>query len=140
MTGAAVQVKAPLCGPDGQLRPGELTTVAETASYLDSRGGRPVPYGRPFFLRGVAPLRLLSIPSFMEAFPTQQYTLRFHDQAPASGDERPFTLDPMPSPSNHPALTADGRMAGTVDSTLPTSTSSSVHPAPPELAHPRTAP
>lgn len=106
----AGRVKA-ICGVSAwNLRTGELSTVAQTASYIDHSIAPPAPYGRPFLLRGgvsTGPAQFLSIPSFIEAYSTEQFILRFHDQ-PSTGDERPLPINPSPDPSQDPALSSDG--------------------------------
>jgi hypothetical protein len=56
--------------------------IASTRAYVDAAGGRSANWGRQFLMRrwGTSP-EVISVPLFMESFPTKSYQVRLFDEA-----------------------------------------------------------
>lgn len=83
---------------------GTSPVLFSTPGYKDP--DRPWGWGRQFLRLGNAePARFVSWPSFMEAFPTKTFVLRYH--APGLPD-REFSPSPKPEWQSRPAASPDG--------------------------------
>jgi hypothetical protein len=89
---------------------GEVTHVASTPAYIDNRSGRSYCTGRQFVRVGrVEPVQVISVPLFMEAFPTKSFEVRWFDWA--GNQTRTVDLKTTVSPHGLPAVMPDGQLA-----------------------------
>jgi hypothetical protein len=88
---------------------GKSVTIATTPAYVDQRGTNFC-QGRQFIMAGrTDPVRVISTPLFMEAFPTQTYQMRWF--GPDGSETRKVDLKTTVAPHGLSAVTPDGSLA-----------------------------
>jgi hypothetical protein len=90
-------------------------TLVEEAGYVDGQAGRASNWPRGFVLRdhrgttdsSPSP-RFVSVPNFMESFPTKSFVMRVHEGGSLARD---MSVLPLPDHLSDPAVTLDGSTA-----------------------------
>jgi hypothetical protein len=88
---------------------GEIASLAQAAGFTRDTGGQASNWPRIFSFRdhngAAGAARFLSIPNFMEAYPTHKFVVMLHDGSTAT---RSIDVQPMPNAHQKPVVSADG--------------------------------